>query len=1012
MTDTPITPIERRGIYFDVLAKSISAFVSYDDINYEDALADGFRAIAEAEDIGRIVVFRIWSEKTGSISEIYRWDKKLGGTAPIDEALRELPVNPTITRWYSILQEDACIRLNGGELSEDEAAFLSPYEIHSMIFVPAFVSNRFWGVVVFHDNTNERNFDAGCEQVLRSVARLCASAITRKEKTKAAVLSLGEINRSKKMKDCLNQAASIFLTCDDSASLEDLMTQGVKSIVNAIDIDRFSIWRNSATADGLYSGQIYRWDRILGGTTVPTPALTNVKYAVMAPRWEEFLSRGEVINSPSSFLPEAAMLQSFGVVSVVVVPLFFHNRFWGFTLFEDRKRERFFDVDSMDTMKSAAYLCVSTLLRSEMEAKIIASKVDQEKAAHQMVTLDAMPLACRLWNKDLEIIDCNDENLRLFGMNDKHEYMKRHFDLSPKFQPDGQRSREKKIELLRRAFEKGSCTFEWMHRKMDGTPLPVEINLVRVEYQGEYVVAGYTHDLRNMKALLNEIQDESEKFMTTAHWYESILDAIPFTVTVQDIDKNFTFINSAGEILFKKKRGDLIGKPCKVLNTSICATDECAISCAKRGTMKTYFSHNDALLQADVKILKNFNDEDTGYIEVIQDITKLEQLTRQQAEAEASNKAKSSFLSTMSHEMRTPMNAIMGMVAIGKNAAGVEKKDYAFSEIEKASAHLLDIINDLLDMSNIDKNKFELTHASFDLTEILKETDFIFRTGIDEKQLRFSINTDSNVPSFFFGDGSRLMQVLVNLLSNAIKFSREGGEISLDVSFSGEEQGICELYFAVTDTGTGISPEHQEQIFAPFNQADNSMARKHGGTGLGLVISKHIVEKMGGSMGVVSAPGKGSRFFFTVKMLRDEKKSMPVSEDEAAENIDRLAGKKLLLAEDVEINREVFIAMLENTGVMIDTAENGKEALEMVMAAPDKYDLIFMDMQMPEMNGLEATRRIRALDAPRCKTLPIIALTANTFQNNIDDCRAAGMNTHIGKPFDINIVLEKMLEYI
>ena len=522
------------------------------------------------------------------------------------------------------------------------------------------------------------------------------------------------------------------------------------------------------------------------------------------------------------------------------------------------------------------------------------------------------------------------------------------------------------------------------------------------------------------------------------------------------------------------------------------------------------------------------------------------QRTEALEKAVAANKAKSTFLSNMSHEIRTPMNAILGMTKIGKDTDDVSRKDYAFNRIEDAATHLLGIINDILDLSKIDADMFELSPIEFNFERMLQKAIDIINFRVAEKQIKFSLDLNGDIPCFMIGDDRRLLQVITNLLSNAVKFTPEFGEICLGASLMEEKDGLCQLRIYVKDNGIGISPQQQENLFHAFVQADSSISRKFGGTGLGLVISKRIVELMGGSIEVESEIGKGTLFAFTVKMqcgtknvvsifdsslnlkklrvlaVDDEKENldsfksvfgqinincdvaesgieackmieknggydiyyidwrMPemdgmeltrrikaqkrgkqsvvimtsavdweVIKDEAikagvnkyltkplfftsivecaneclcesdAENkvfkgigYGEFVGKHILLVEDIEINREIVMSLLDSTGIAIDTAENGIRAVEKFSQNSDKYDLIFMDIQMPEMDGCKATRCIRAMDFDKAKTIPIIAMTANVFKDDIDKFIEIGMNDHIGKPINFEIILSKLRKYL
>jgi CheY-like chemotaxis protein len=259
-----------------------------------------------------------------------------------------------------------------------------------------------------------------------------------------------------------------------------------------------------------------------------------------------------------------------------------------------------------------------------------------------------------------------------------------------------------------------------------------------------------------------------------------------------------------------------------------------------------------------------------------------------------------------------------------------------------------------------------------------------------------------------------LAQVITNLAGNAVKFTPEGGSVNIDAQFLGEENGVCTIQIRVTDTGIGINREQQAMLFQSFQQAENSTSRKFGGTGLGLAISKSIIEMMGGRIWAESEIGEGAVFAFTVRLARaagEAKESIqkPLFSSTIANGFE---GHHILLAEDVDINREIVLALLEPAKLKIDCAENGAAALRLFSESPEKYDMIFMDVQMPEMDGYEATRAIRALDVPRAKTIPIIAMTANVFYEDVQKCLDAGMNDHAGKPLDFDEVVEKLWMYL
>jgi signal transduction histidine kinase len=411
-----------------------------------------------------------------------------------------------------------------------------------------------------------------------------------------------------------------------------------------------------------------------------------------------------------------------------------------------------------------------------------------------------------------------------------------------------------------------------------------------------------------------------------------------------------------------------------------------------------------------------------------------ERLIEAKEAALSSARAKSDFLSNMSHEIRTPMNAIIGMVAIAKKSAEPEKKEYCLGKIEAASTHLLGIINDILDMSKIEANRLELAPVDFNFEQTVMKAVSVNNFRIEEKRQRLTVTVDKNIPARLFGDDQRIAQVITNLLSNAVKFTPEEGAIYVESRFAAEAEGVYTIRVAVSDTGIGISAEQQEKLFNSFMQAESNITRKFGGTGLGLAISKRIVEMMGGAIWVESELGKGATFVFTVQLTLVENPAEPERRDIAGEPAGEPAGvpagvpakkqaeeqeepavdfsgKKILMAEDIEINCEIVTTLLESLGMEIDCAKNGREAVRMFAESNGRYDLILMDMQMPEMDGLEATRRIRAMKTPWAR-IPIVAMTANAFKEDIEQCKAAGMDAHVAKPIDMDDLTEKLNVYL
>ncbi|MDR2503815.1 MAG: response regulator [Deltaproteobacteria bacterium] len=535
-------------------------------------------------------------------------------------------------------------------------------------------------------------------------------------------------------------------------------------------------------------------------------------------------------------------------------------------------------------------------------------------------------------------------------------------------------------------------------------------------------------------------------------------------------------------------------------------------------------------------------EEDVCVMLILNDVT---MLARARDAANAGSRAKGDFLSRMSHEMRTPMNAIIGMTAIGKNAHDLERKEYCLDKINEASQHLLGVINDILDMSKIEADKFELSLSEFNFEKMLQRVINVINFKVEEKKQNFFIDLDPCIPANLVSDEQRLAQVIANLLSNAVKFTPDNGAITLKAGLASQEGELCLLRVEVKDTGIGLSAEQQARLFRSFEQADGSISRKFGGTGLGLVISKRIVELMDGRIWIESELGHGAAFIFEIKavqgtetgsgpssVVRDwsslrvlavddfadvlqlfksvltplgvtcdlassggealeligsrppyniifidlrmpemdglelarriapgpqlilftgedwtaieqeargagishflqkplfasslldcitrqinpfEDRTMERHSGSSASDDNIFADKQVLVAEDVDINREIVQALLEHTGLNMDFAFDGRQAVDKFSASPHKYDLILMDVHMPNVDGYEATRLIRSSGLDRALDIPIVAMTANVFREDVERCLAAGMNSHLGKPIDAAEVIAAIKRFV
>ncbi|MDR0561792.1 MAG: response regulator [Spirochaetaceae bacterium] len=835
----------------------------------------------------------------------------------------------------------------------------------------------------------------------------------------------------------------------------------------------------------------------------------------------------------------------------------------------------------------------------ETEVANAVRNLEQSRRLRQAL-FDANPHVNVILDDSFHPVDCNPVTVQFFGFSSKEETLQKVVPFVnagiPECQPNGMKSVSME-ERFKYVVQYGYHDFE-TELVLWGKSVPLRIILKRIDYEDSFAIAAYLMDLRSIKEAKSELvrQDRILRIMNDSATHLLASERENFNKTVWEAlrnvgksvnaDRMYIWENFVeGEKLFCRQiyewsetvepqqgksytiRLDYDDIPnWRKLFMQNQTINACIADCCypERSILETQNIKSLLVIPIffkeefwgfvgfdDCKNSRVFSAGEehllySGCFLIVSAILRnniTNHLIKAREEALASTRAKSEFLSRMSHEIRTPMNAIIGMTTIARKSAEIVKMQYCLEKIDNASRQLLGLINDILDMSKIEANKFEIASKEFNFETMIQDVVNVIQVRVEEKKQQFIVDFDDIFTRNVISDELRLFQVLLNLLSNAVKFTPEQGKIILRIRRKDLDSGHTRLHVEVKDTGIGISADQQNKLFTSFEQADGSITRRFGGTGLGLALCKKIVELMGGKIWIESELNKGSSFFFTIdiawggecwqnsvsgkfhrdfsilviddseetleyfknillsfsmscdtaicgaagiELLKEKayqlvfldwklpgengleiakrireiagseigivlmsvadwseitsgsdvgslwinqflaKPIMPstlyntivrlsdhtfITEQPKADiKTLRLEGKRILVVEDIEINREIIGSILEDTGVIIDYAANGIRAVDIFKKQGQTYDLILMDIQMPEMDGFDATRHIRML--PNADTIPIIAMTANAFNEDIEQCLAAGMNDHIAKPIDVGAFLETLGKYV
>jgi signal transduction histidine kinase/CheY-like chemotaxis protein/HPt (histidine-containing phosphotransfer) domain-containing protein len=939
----------RKAVFADALSRAIEVFTSHAEKSFEDVMANGISSIAEATRLDRVAIYCRLKTNKKQFGQFYKWDNAIGGTASLDKFLEVLPLVPVITQWISIVTNGECIIRKLSKMSEDEINFSNMFGIKSIMLVPIFTQGEFWGAISFQDHTSERDF-SDCKELLHSLAYLCANAVIREEMQRKNENIIDLLEDREKMLETLNDAAITF-TSQDKESFEEKMTEGVGLICDIIGLDRLSIWRNFSEPDGLHISQIYYWNREFGGTTEPTPGLKDVTYAKIAPRWEKLLADNKIINGPIELMPESIMLKALGAVSVLVMPLFIKNAFWGFALFEDCKYERHFENDHIKMMRSAAFLCTNVVIRSDLMDNIRKqSEMLEFRLGQQQLISEISKNFVSRGDSHLLIDEALEKLGKYLGVSRililQIDYEQTDIDITSQWYADGNipKFRDKRNFSL---FDVIKFVF----------PKNLPENAVTPVIFCSDVVNSKNENFRKLSAI------DVASFICVPLYVESSLWGVIVAEYCfethewsEDEKSFFSMVSSiiSGAIMRDVYVAKLTESLSKVLNLSKAKDDFLSkISHEIRTPMNAILGIAEIQLQDEnlpQGVRENLNiiyNSGNSLLRIINDLLDLSKIEARKLEIIPLKYNVSSLISDTAQLNMTRIESkpIEFTLHVSENIP---------SKLFGDELRIKQILNNILSNAFKYTDKGEVSMRVSVEKNVSKNNDvaLIFKVsdtgqGMIKEQVskifdaysRFNLSGNRSIEGT--GLGMTITQGLVKLMS---------GEISVE-SELGKGSVFCVRLPQKTIAGSGVLGKEVSENLQKFRLSDYSQLKK-------------------------------------IQIVREP---MPYG--------------KVLIVDDVESNLYVASNLLAPYGLAIETVMSGFEAIEKIKTG-NIYDIIFMDHMMPKMDGIETVKIIRDMGYAHI----IIALTANAVAGQAKIFLENRFDGFISKPIDtyqLNTALNK-----